>query len=136
MPEARNIHYRLLKNLPVKGWDAPERLDEDLIEDFLNCQDLANEFIAGDQESVDNLTLALHGLKLQQHGFDFRLSTDSEGHFSAVSWQTGRMRARARMHGFVLFIDVSKSGISTTGMCFWHIVIANKSNKELTVLLE
>ena len=56
MAEACNIHYRLLKNLAVRGSDSPEKLDEELIEDFLNCQDLANEFVAGGLTTVSALT--------------------------------------------------------------------------------
>ena len=132
--EAKNLRARLLKNQPIRGWDVSDPVSVGEIDDYLYNVDLARELEAGGQESIDNLQLVLTGLQAQEHGFDYRLTSDSESRFSGVAWQTGRMRARGRVHAHVIFIDDSKSGISTTRMCFWNIVIVDHNGKTQTIM--
>jgi len=119
--EATNLRYRLMKDMPVKGYEFDEKDSAELgaMEDCLYNEDLAREVMAGAKESVDNLRIVHKGLKCQVKGYDYRITTDSENRFSGTVWMTGRMRARLRRYGIFLFLDDSRSGINSSGFCFW-----------------
>ena len=135
--EATNLRYRLLKKLPIKGWDKAAMDDKRMIgemRDYLFCTDLAQEVTAGGQESITNLRILHDGLSKQIDGYDFRMSTDSENRFAGTAWQTGRMRARLRIHGVLIFIDDSRSGINTSGFSFWNVMTVNEDKKSGTAM--
>ena len=46
--------------------------------------------------------------------------------FTGTSWQTGRMRSHLRHRGRFIFIDDSRSGINTSGFCFWNVVVVDQ----------
>ena len=96
-----------------------------MIQDYLFNEDLAHEVKAGRKDSVDNLKIVHTGLSGQIKGYDYRITTDSERRFTGTAWQTGCMRSRLRRKGTFIFIDDSRSRISSCGFCFWNIVIVN-----------
>lgn len=130
LKEATNIRYRLIKGLPIKGYDPPPS-DETYgqILDYLYATDLAAEVTAGGQQSVDNLRLVHNGLKSQIPGYSYRITTDDQRRFSGTVWQTGRMRSRLIRHGKLIFVDDSRSGISTSNFCFWNVVLIDQDGK-------
>ena len=134
--EATNLRYRLMKDKPVKGYEFDEKDGAELgaMEDYLFNEDLAREIMAGAKESVDNLRIVHKGLKYQVKGYDYRITTDSENRFSGTVWMTGRMRARLRRYGIFLFLDDSRSGINSSGFCFWNVVVINEEGKVYTVM--
>ena len=137
LEEATNLRYRLLKDRPIKGWYAEDGDDSATLgamQDYLFNEDLAREITAGGQQSVDNLRVTHSGLRQQVRGYDFRLTTDTEKRFSGTSWQTGRMRTRLRRNGVFIFLDDSRSGINTSGFCFWNIVVVDGDGKVHTVM--
>ena len=124
LEEATNLRYRILKDMPIKGWDYAEA-DKDsmaVMEDFLFNEDLAREIKAGGADSINNLKLFMGGMTNEVEGFDYRITTDSENRFTGTAWQTGRMRHRLKKYGAFIFLDDSRSGINTSGFCFWNIV--------------
>ena len=44
------------------------------------------------------------------------------------------MRARLKAKGAVIFADDSRSGINTSGFCFWNIMILNQDRKAFCVM--
>jgi len=134
--EATNLRYRLMKDMPVKGYEFDEEDSAGLgaMEDYLFNEDLAREVMAGAKESVDNLRIVHKGLKCQVKGYDYRITTDSENRFSGTVWMTGRMRARLRRYGIFLFLDDSRSGINSSGFCFWNVVVINEEGRVYTVM--
>ena len=132
--EATNIRYRLLNDLPFKSYLKSPPSEQGKIEDFLHNTDLSNEIIAGGIESINNLRTVHEGLSKQIKGYDYRMSTDCQKRFSATAWQTGRMRARLKAKGAVIFADDSRSGINTSGFCFWNIMILNQDRKAFCVM--
>ena len=134
--EATNLRYRLMKDMPVKGYEFDKEDSAELgaMEDYLFNEDLAREVMAGAKESVDNLRIVHKGLKYQVKGYDYRITTDSENRFSGTVWMTGRMRARLRRYGIFLFLDDSRSGINSSGFCFWNVVVINEEGKVYTVM--
>ena len=44
------------------------------------------------------------------------------------------MRARLIAKGIVIFADDSRSGINTSGFCFWNIMILNQDRKAFCVM--
>ena len=136
LKEATNIRYRLLKELPIKGWKESEIPKEHMgkMEDYLFNKDLAKEVVAGGKDSVNNLQLVHNGLRGQVPGYDSRITTDTENRFSGTSWQTGRMRSRLRRHGTFIFVDDSRSGINTSGFCFWNICVIDQDRKVQVVM--
>ena len=114
---------------------SPPPPEQGIIEDYLHNTDLANEVTAGGIESLNNLRTVHEGLTQQIEGYDYRLTTDSEHRFSGTSWQTGRMRARLIAKGIVIFADDSRSGINTSGFCFWNIMILNQDRKAFCVMV-
>jgi len=136
LEEATNLRYRILKNMTIKGWDFADA-DKDnmaVMEDFLFNNDLAREIKTGGAESINNLKLLLGGLTNEVEGFDYRITTDSENRFSGAAWQTGRMRHRLKKYGVFIFLDDSRSGINTSGFCFWNVVIIDHDGKVQTVM--
>ncbi len=130
LAEATNLRYRILKNLPIKGWtkkDADNKKSVGEMEDYLYNEDLAAEVTAGGKQSLENLQIVHDGLRGQIKGYDSRTTTDSENRFAGTTWMTGRMRARLRVHGIVIFLDDSRSGINTSGFCFWHVVVCTNT---------
>ena len=104
------------------------------MQDYLFNEDLANEIKAGDLESVKNLQMLHSGLRCQVKGYDSRITTDSENRFSGTACQTGRMRSRLRRHGRFIFVDDSRSGISSSGFCFWNVCIVDQDRKIQVVM--
>ncbi|KAL7532284.1 hypothetical protein ACHAXR_004536, partial [Thalassiosira sp. AJA248-18] len=134
--EATNLRYRLIKDRPIKDWNVNKVPEQEMgeMKDFLFNTDLAAELSAGGQGSVDNLRIVHRGLRSEVKGYDSRTTTDSENRFSGTAWQTGRMRARCRTKGVLHFLDDSRSGISTSGFCFWNFVIVDQDGKvEMTM---
>ena len=100
----------------------------------MHNEDLAKEIVAGGQDSIINLRTTHEGLKRQERGYDYRMTADDQNRFSGTAWQTGRMRARIRHSGKLAFLDDSRSGISTSGFCFWNIMILNQDRKSQTIM--
>ena len=135
LKEATNLRYRLIKDMPVKGYEfEADGAELGAMEDYLFNEDLAREIIAGQKESVDNLRIVHKGLKHQVKGHDYRITTDSENRFSGTAWMTGRMRARLRRCGVFIFLDDSRSGINSSGFCFWNAVTINEDGRVQTVM--
>jgi hypothetical protein len=136
LEEATNLRYRLMKGLPIKDWKASEVSNEAIgsMQDYLFNEDLAKEIKAGDLDSVKNLQMLHSGLRCQVKGYDSRITTDSENRFSGTAWQTGRMRSRLRRHGRFIFVDDSRSGISSSGFCFWNVCIVDQDRKIQVVM--
>jgi len=128
LEEATNIRYRIMKNLPIRGWEPKKISAEDMgpMADYIFNSDLATEVTAGGQDSIDKLCLVHKGLASQVKGYDYRITTDSMSRFTGTSWQTGRMRSRLRRHGRFIFIDDSRSGINTSGFCFWNVIVVDQ----------
>ena len=125
--EATNLRYRLIRDIPIKGYNPKEVDERDIgqMQDFLFNEDLAAEVIAGGQKSIDNMRIVHNGLKRQVKGYDYQVATDSENRFTATGWQTGRMRNRMRRWGVLIFLDDSRSGINTSGFSFWNVMIVD-----------
>ena len=136
LEEATNLRYRLMKSLPIKDWKESDVPNEEMgtMQDYLFNADLAKEIKAGDLESVKNLQLIHRGLRSQVEGYDSRITTDSENRFSGTTWKTGRMRTRLRRHVRFIFVDDSRSGISSSGFCFWNICIVDQDRKIQVVM--
>ena len=136
LKEATNLRYRLLKDMPVKGctFDEEDSAELGVMEDYLFNEDFAREIKAGGKDSVDNLCIVHKGLKQQVKGYDFRITTDSEKRFTGTAWQTGRMRARLRRYGTIIFLDDSRSGINSSGFCFWNVVVIDEEGRVQTTM--
>ncbi|EJK50572.1 hypothetical protein THAOC_30397, partial [Thalassiosira oceanica] len=135
--EATNLRYRLLKNLSIRGWEYDEKNAAEYAkqQDTLYNEDLAAEIEAGGVESLTNLMSLHRGLAQEEEGYDYRTATDSEGRFSGTAWRTGRMGGRLKNSGkAMLFMDDSRSGINTSGFCFWNLVIVDADGKVGVVL--
>jgi len=135
--EATNLRYRLLKDQPIRGWkyDEQHAAEYGKQQDTLYNEDLAAEIEAGGSESLDNLMSLHRGLEQEEEGYDHRTATDSEGRFSGTAWRTGRMGGRLKKSGkAMLFMDDSRSGINTSGFCFWNLVIVDADGKVGVVL--
>lgn len=114
--QARNIRYRVLKGLPFGSKDAnppddPVEADKQL--DELFNDELAREVQAGGRESVDALVNLHVALQKSRPGYVYDVSSDDLGRFDATCWMTARQRVRAARDGVLLFLDSSRSGIST-----------------------
>ena len=136
LKEATNLRYRLLKDMPVKGcsFDEEDSAELGVMVDYLFNEDLAREITAGGKDSEDNLCIVHKGLKQQVKGYDFRITTDSEKRFTGTAWQTGRMRARLRRYGTIIFLDDSRSGINSSGFCFWNVVVIDEEGRVQTTM--
>ena len=135
--EATNLRYRLLKDQTIRGWKYDEQHAAEYAkqQDTLYNEDLAAEIEAGGSESLNNLTSLHRGLEQEEEGYDHRTATDSEGRFSGTAWRTGRMGGRLKKSGkAMLFMDDSRSGINTSGFCFWNLVIVDADGKVGVVL--
>lgn len=134
--EATNLRYRLLKDLPVRGWEYDEKKDAEyaMQQDVLYNADLAAEISAGGAESLSNLISLHRGLAAEEEGYAYEICTDSETRFSGTAWQTGRMRGRLKKSGAMLVMDDSRSGINTSGFCFWNLVVVDADGKVGTVM--
>ncbi len=128
LEEATNLRYRLMKDKPIKNWKPDDTSTKEQMGDmmdYLHNEDLANEISAGSKESIHSLQLVHNGLKNQIEGYDFRTATDSEGRFSGTAWQTGRMRARLRKCGVMIFLDDTR---------FWNVMVSDHDGKSQTVM--
>ena len=104
------------------------------MQDYLFNEDLAKEVKAGGKDSVENLHICHRGMKRELLGYDYRLTTDTEKRFTGTAWQTGRIRSRLRCYGKFIFIDESRSAISTCGFCFWNVIVIDQDGKSQVVL--
>jgi hypothetical protein len=134
--EATNLRYRLMKDLPIRGWESNDENEETQTEmrsmqDYLFNADIASEIKAGGREGIEKLQILLNGLKAVSPGFDFDIATDTEGRFTGTAWMSGRMRARLAKFGDVLFIDDTRSGITSSGFSFWNVMVVNCEGKIL-----
>jgi hypothetical protein len=71
------------------------------------------------------------GLEAVSPGFSYDIATDSEGRFTGTAWMSGRMRARLAKYGDMLFIDDTRSGVTSSGFSFWNVMIVNSEGKIL-----
>ena len=133
--EATNLRHRVMKGMPAKGHEfEADSAELGSMKYYLFNEDLAREIIAGQKESADNLRIVHEGLKHQVKGRDYRITTDSEKRFSGTVWMTGRTRARLCRFGAFIFLDDSRSGINSSGFCFWNVVIVNEDGRVQTVM--
>jgi hypothetical protein len=105
--EATNLRYRLMKGLPIRGWESKDENEETNMEmrsmqDYLFNADIASEIKANGREGIEKLQILLNGLQAVSPGFDFDIATDTEGHFTGTAWMSGRMRASLAKFGDVL----------------------------------
>ena len=66
--EARNLRFRLLKDITIKGYNVPTSEEAGNIVDCLHNIDIADELVAGDKQSVINLRTMHKGLMKQERG--------------------------------------------------------------------
>ena len=61
--EARNLQYRLTKDLPIKGWDVPDPnpKEQGIINGSLYNMDLSQEIVTGGADSTSNLWIIHDG---------------------------------------------------------------------------
>jgi hypothetical protein len=132
LKEATNLRYCSMKNLPVYGWNPSKTGAKEMgpMQDCIFNEDLATELTAGGQDSIDKLHLVHKKLFSQVKGYDYRITTNSEKRFTAMSWQTGRMRNRLGCYGICIFIDDSCSGINTSSFCFWNVGVVDQDFKQ------
>ena len=123
-----------MRDIPVNGWKTPIPDEQIDIGDYLNNADLASEVSADGFESITNISIVNEGLAKQVGGYDHRLTTYSDYCLSGTAWQTGHMRARLLVSRIIIFVDDSRSGINTSGFCFWNIMILNKERKSHSVM--
>jgi hypothetical protein len=134
--EATNLRYRLMKDLPIKGWtgkDVNEETEMEMrsMQDYLFNADIASEIKAGGQEGIEKLQILFRGLQDVFPGFDFDIATDTQGRFTGTAWMSGRMRARLAKFGDVLFLDDTRSGVTSSGFSFWNVMVVNSEGKIL-----
>jgi hypothetical protein len=136
LEEVTNLRYRLMKDLPIRGWEG-KALDDQLqmdtksMQDYLFNNDIASEIKAGGQESIKKLQLLYKGLEAVSPGFSYDIAIDSEGRFTGTALMSGRMRARLAKYGDVLFIDDTRSGVTSSGFSFWNVMVVNSEGKIL-----
>ena len=111
MTYARNLRYRIKRNLPLSGRVVEEQAaaDEKDVDPMFN-EEFAEEVQAGGIESVRKLMMLHRELKGRHLGYQYHVSADDQKRFNGTCWQTGRMRARAK-GADLLFLDSSRSGI-------------------------
>ena len=137
LAEATNLRYRIKTGLPIKGWtkeDSKNDAEIGMMEDYLYREELGNLVRKDPKQAVRDLVFMHKGLEQQVPGYMYDIATDSENRFTGTAWQTGRMRARLRKFGAMIFMDDCRSGINDQGFCFWHVVIHNADGKVQTVL--
>ena len=132
--EARNLRFRLLKDIPIKGCRVPTPEESGNIVDFLHNTYIAEEFVAGDKKIVISLRTMHKGLAKQERGYDYTITADDQKRFAGTAWQSGRMRGRARQDAIMIVVGDSRTGINTSGFCFWNIMILNADRKAHTIL--
>ena len=79
--EATNIRYRLLHDIPVKGWKSPVTDKQGAIEDYIHNADITLDVSEGGDEIITNLLIVHEGLSKQVGGYDHRLTTDRDDCF-------------------------------------------------------
>ena len=67
--------------MPIRGWEVPNIVAAADMEDHLHNEDLAQEVVAGGQQSINNLMLVLHGSLTREFGFEYRLTTTPSADF-------------------------------------------------------
>jgi hypothetical protein len=137
LTEATNLWYRIKTGRPIKGWtkeDSTNDAEIGMMEDYLYREELGNLVRKDPKQAVRDLAFMHKGLEQQVPGYMYDIATDSENRFTGTAWQTGRMRARLRKFGAMIFMDDCRSGINDQGFCFWHVVIHNADGKVQTVL--
>ena len=70
MKDAKNLRYRIPKDLPIRGWNIPTPRAAGERDDFLHNSDLARKIVAGGAQSLENLKLVLLGISSQEEDFD------------------------------------------------------------------
>ena len=74
------------------------------------------------------------GMMKQELGYDYTITADDQKRFTGTAWQSGHMRGRAKQDAIMIVVDDIRTGINTSGFCFWDIIILNADRKAHTIL--
>ena len=83
--EARNLCFRLMKDITIKGYNVPTPEESGNIVDCIHNTDLADELVAGDKQGVINLRTMHKGLMKQERGYDYTITADDKKRFSGTA---------------------------------------------------